>query len=475
MPASSRLVLLAAALGAAPVLPAQQLVVGVDHRVELLSIVFRLAGAPEYVNNDLAAYAAAVDRHFAGAREHPAVVRARALRSTAGVSHDAVMMMAIHLGELPALEERVPFDAPGLALHQRWTPEQAREFATLLRAFVRDTDVPGFLASQRTLHDSASARLRAMVTEAIDPAWFDAFFGARAGERFVLVPGLLNGGGSFGPKVAPSEGPQELWAIIGTWTTDSTGLPIFPASRAYTIAHEFAHSFVNPMVERHRARFEGFAAGCPAVADVMAAQAYQCWKTVVDESIVRATSIAWARATLTPEEALQAERREVGRGFYWAVELADSLERWRARRDAGASWEDEVPSLGRWFTALAERIPAMREAFEASRPRVVGTSVEAAGAALAPGRSTLVVTFDRPMVRGWSLQALSGPEATSVPRFSAPRITPDSLRFEIEMELAPDTAYGFMLNGPLGGGFQSSAGVPLGPTPIRFRTTAATR
>jgi hypothetical protein len=87
------------------------------------------------------------------------------------------------------------------------------------------------------------------------------------------VPGLLNGGGSFGPRVVSGNGPDELWAIIGAWTKDSLGVPIFPDGRAATIAHEFAHSYVNPVVAHHLDRFALFAEHCPQVAAIMREQA----------------------------------------------------------------------------------------------------------------------------------------------------------------------------------------------------------
>lgn len=456
--------------------PSPQLVVGVDTRVELLSIVFRLAGAPEYVNNDLAGYAAAVDRHFAAHRDHPVVQQARALRSTIGVSHDAVMMMATHLDALPGLAERVAFDDSTIVLHQRWRPTEAKAFAAALRRFVVDADAQRFFQEQQPFYHATSERLRELVDRTIEPRWFEEFFGPGAGDRFVLVPGLLNGGGSFGPRVAPHDGPEELWAIIGTWSHDSAGIPTFPESRAYTIAHEFAHSFVNPVIAAHRVKFEGFAAGCQSVADLMAPQAYRCWKTVVDESVVRAASVAWARANRPAEEARQAEQTERGRGFFWTVELADSLEAWHTARAAGTSWEADADRLGRWFVALGERIPAMRAAYDATRPQVVASSIPDGATEVDPGIGVLVVTFDRPMVRGWSIQAVQGASGPiAVPAFRAPRMSADSLRFEVEMELTPDTEYAFALNGPFGGGFRSTDGAPLAQTTLRFRTAATAR
>lgn len=93
--------------------------VGVDARVELMAIIFRLAGNPEYNQTELPAYAKAIDEHFAAYRNHPAVKLAAQLRSTDGVSYDAVMSLAIHVEDASTLKERTPFDRPGLRLDAR--------------------------------------------------------------------------------------------------------------------------------------------------------------------------------------------------------------------------------------------------------------------------------------------------------------------------------------------------------------------
>ena len=67
----------------------------VDERTELLSIVFRLAGAEEYVNDFVPSYSKDIDAWFATYRDHDAVRFARQIRKMRGVSYDAVMSYAI--------------------------------------------------------------------------------------------------------------------------------------------------------------------------------------------------------------------------------------------------------------------------------------------------------------------------------------------------------------------------------------------
>jgi hypothetical protein len=121
------------------VLHAQAHHVGVDPRVELMSILFRLAGNEEYSQCRVPAYDQAIERWFAPFREHEAVRIARELREGDGVSFDAVMSMAVHVKDSATLAERVPLDRSNLRLDQRWHGAKARRFLASARICGRYT------------------------------------------------------------------------------------------------------------------------------------------------------------------------------------------------------------------------------------------------------------------------------------------------------------------------------------------------
>lgn len=83
--------------------------VSVDPRVELISIIFRLAGNPEYNGCEIHSYSQDIKTHFAPFTGHQAVELARELRKNQGVSYDAPMGLAVHLSEGFDLEPRLPF------------------------------------------------------------------------------------------------------------------------------------------------------------------------------------------------------------------------------------------------------------------------------------------------------------------------------------------------------------------------------
>nr|MBC8327998.1 DUF4932 domain-containing protein [Planctomycetota bacterium] len=260
--------------------------VAVDPRVELLSIVFRLAGNPEYQRQEFRRYAAAIERHFGGFRDHPAVVEARRLRATRGVSYDAVMSLAVHLDGVPLLRPRLRFEDS--LLESRWRPEEARAFLGLLRSFVEDTGFEAFLAGKAELYALAEWRMRRLIEEEVELDWFEGFFGAAPEASFHVLIGLGNGPSNYGPKFRGADGAEQLYAVLGTWLLDEEGDPLFDESLVGTLVHEFNHSFVNHHVYAHEAELR--AAGerlYPLVEQAMRRQAYGSWQTMMHESLVR--------------------------------------------------------------------------------------------------------------------------------------------------------------------------------------------
>ena len=88
--------------------PERKLLATVDARVELMSIIFRLAGHPEYnMANSKSPYADEVEQQFGSLRNHPAVKYAQELRSRSGISYDAVMSLAVHVNDALELKEKI--------------------------------------------------------------------------------------------------------------------------------------------------------------------------------------------------------------------------------------------------------------------------------------------------------------------------------------------------------------------------------
>jgi hypothetical protein len=226
----------------------------VDKRTELLSIVFRLAGNFEYNDDIYRSYVSDIHSHFDQYKDHPLIAFATKMRNKNGVSFDAVQAMAIHLEQPPALNPVIPFSAE--VPEKRWGKENADKFVELLKQFYTDARCEEFFAKHDGLYKTAQERY-IPVYNALDVHWFGQYYGVQPEGSRNIVIGLGLGGGNFGAKVNFPGGKEDTYAIMGTWSIDSTGNPVYTVGNNLpTIIHEFNHSSVNPLTKKHENEFE---------------------------------------------------------------------------------------------------------------------------------------------------------------------------------------------------------------------------
>lgn len=441
--------------------------VRVDPRVELLSIVFRLAGSPEYsMPNSISPYSKEVETWFGPFRAHPAVLAARDLRAERGVSYDAVMSFAVHLTDGVALGERAPFDPQPKRLDARWTPAVARDFLAKLRSFAADSKFADFLAKRREYHARAAERLAKAVADGARLDWFDSFFGAKPGAAYVVGVGLLNGGANYGVGVVHPDGREEITPVIGVSSFDAEGLPVFGAEVLPLLAHELCHSYTNPMVDAHAALLDPIAQRLFDLdPEKMKLQAYGTPRIVMYETFVRACVVRW-RSGLDGEEGVKKEIEEQRlRGFEWVGDLAKMLEEFERDRKAYPTFESFVPRIAEGFAAL-ERAVAERAA---RAPKIVEIVPRPGAIDVDAGAVTEIrVTFDRPMRdKSWSICGVPDfmPPASGPPSYDAERRV-----FRVPVKLEPGRAYRFSLNDVRFQGFAAEDGTPLKPVPLTFST-----
>lgn len=444
----------------------------VDARVELMSVLFRLAGNSEYSRCFIPAYEAAVEQHFKKFSEHEAVKMARLVRRIRGVSYDACMSMAVHLSDASNLQLRVPLDPWPQTLDSRWTRPDTRRFLEAVRSFVRDASFREFLEHHRALYETTVARMRSTLEKEARLDWFTEFFGGESRATFTLTPGLLNGGSCYGVRCKRADGQEDLYCIMGIWTTDTNGLPCFDHGMVQTVVHEFGHSFANPVIDRHltELRAAGEALFEP-VAGTMRSQAYSSGRTLLYESLVRACEVRYALRHRGPEEARNWTVYQKSRGFLWTQELSDVLGEYEADRAKYPDLESFAPRLVTFFKQYAESFTKRRKELARKRPKVVSTVPANGSKDVAPGLTVFKVVFDRPMLNeSWSLagDTANYPEGAGQPSYDASRKT-----WSAPVKLQPQRTYTFMLNSHVLEDFKSEEGVPLEPVTVTFTTDGA--
>jgi hypothetical protein len=440
-----------------------------DLRVELLSLIFRLAGNREYNQGRVDAYTRDVEARFGAFRDHEAVVEARRLRGARGASYDAVMSLAVHLKDAVSLEERIPFDPPPESLDARWRPDEARAFLEKARRFVKDAGFEAFAKEHEALFRLAADRLRGVLEKEAHVEWFEAFFGKRPGAVFTATFGMLNGGCCYGPHVRLTDGKEELYCVLGVWKTDADGKPDFDASILDTVAHEFAHSFANPLVDRFAQRLEKPGTAIyPLVAEAMKRQAYGNWLTMMRESLVRASVVRYLAKHQGPEAAAKQAREEAARSFLWVKDLADLLGEYEADRTKYPDLEAFIPRVADFFDALAPKLEKERAELGDKAPKIVSMTPANGAADVDPALDRITVVFDRPMAdRAWSIVGggPNFPEITGKPSYDE-----TGKVWTVPVKLKPDGDYEFGLNSDRFTAFRSREGVPLQPVIVKFRT-----
>lgn len=445
-----------------------RLVPKVDERVELLSIVFHLAGNPEYNMSKITGYTGDIDRYFAPYKTHPAVAMATKLREGNGVSFDAVMAMAVYLSPPPTLKPLVEFsdEIP----ESRWGKENATKFVAFLRDFYRDSDFHAFFAAHRPLYDLAESRFAQELSN-LDLGWYERFYGQAPNYRFNLILGLNNGGGCYGPHVAFPDGHEEIYAIIGAWTKDSEERPTFPSDEGYlaTIIHEFNHSFVNPAVDAHWKDFDSAHGVFNPLAAQMRMMAYGDAKTMVNESIVRAAVILYFESH--GSTAAQVRDRIAGEernGFLWMGDLCDLLRKYESDRSRYPTFGSFIPQAEGFYDSLAAKIAPEIAAYEQSCPHVQGMKPFANHSQdVDPSIRQLTIEFDKPLKPTQYSINLGADGEEHYPVSAAPQFLPGAQAIVLPVVLRPGWSYSFVLTGLA---FASTDGHPLKDYEVSFKT-----
>ena len=453
----------------------------VDPRIELMSVVFRLAGNPEYSRGSVAFYVADVERQFGRFRDHAVVARVRSLRASRGISYNAPMSLAVYLTDAETLGERVPLNPLPPGVDERWRPADARAFLADLRSFVRETDFLSFFKAHRPIYQSAVNRLEAALSEGQLVEWFDGFFGGRPGADFVIVLGMLNGGASYGASARLGNGGEEIYSILGVWVLDGNGQPKFDRGILSTVAHEFCHSYTNPLVDKHKTELK--AAGekiFPFVAGDMRRQAYGDWPTMMYESLDRACGVRYALFLDGRQAAAKDAAANREKGFLWTGELADLLGEYETHRDTYPTLDAFFPRVVAFFDAycgrverdLAVLVEAKRKELEALKeksPKIVSLIPADGAQDVDPGLEAIVVTFDRPMKRGnIAVMVLDQAKFPATPGRVV--YNPTGTVLKIPVKLEPGREYVLGLNGEGYLVMQDDLGHPLAPVVIKFRT-----
>uniref|UniRef100_UPI0032175E2C DUF4932 domain-containing protein n=1 Tax=uncultured Draconibacterium sp. TaxID=1573823 RepID=UPI0032175E2C len=435
----------------------------VDKRVELLSIVFKLAGNKEYDKVIVKDYANKVDEHFSPFNNHKVVSFAKELRQNKGISYDAVASMAIVLND----ELNPLIDFSKTLPEKRWSEDDATKFVKLLKDFYKDTECEKFFEESEPLFREVEKRF-SYVYDKIDLKWYQNFFGTNAEEDFNLIVSLGCGNHNYGPSYTLTNEKKKVFSVMGTWRTDGTGMSIYKeAEYLPIIVHEFAHSFVNPLNEKYISEFEqsGKEIYKAIEYEMSHQQAYGNWEIILNEALVRASVIKYFIDHGEDESKIQMMlNNESNKGFIWIKGLVAELKTFDNDRDKYPTLENYIPNLAVAYKSFAEKITH----FDSQRPKVQTISEFNNNDTNVDSKiKTITINFDRTLAgKGYSVNY------GSKGKFAFPKLdniyySDDNKSVVMEVQLQPDKEYQLVLTGK---NFKTEQGIPLKTYEVNFKT-----
>jgi hypothetical protein len=320
-----------------------KITIEVDPRVELIGIVFRLAGNPEFNDGTLRPYAKAIERHFGDFDGHPVVKMAVQLRNTRLMSCDGPMSLAVHIDGNYRLRKTTE-EWPS-TLDYRWEKEETEEFLEKLRQFAAESKFDEFFKAQSEIYEKGIRSCEGSIAPLNLGKWLGDFFGVKETGDLRLVLGFINGFANYGVQFTDGSS-SEKYAIIGMRPFDPANTVIFRPIQIGTTAHEFCHSLANPVVEKYMDRLQPagerlFAVHGPA----MRMGGYQKWESVMYETVVRACVMSFVRHSFEPMYLDYYLKDEVKAGFVWTEDMGNFLKTYESNRDKYPTFESFFPEF----------------------------------------------------------------------------------------------------------------------------------
>ena len=327
----------------------------VSETVELMSILSRTAGSPEY-NMDMGGkYIEDIEAWFSQYKEHPMVSYYQDLQENYGIYYNAPISLAVNLeiegGKIKMVGKKELLDDRWMNLDQ----DEFNEFIAKLNEFYTDTRFHEFYQQHQDFYKEVLRQYETNVMRYFNQEWYALFYGTEPGEIFRIIVGFTNGGQNYGANREVPGKPSESFAICGYWTHPQMGSILDPENAkkwaAPTLIHEFNHSFVNPLIENEKnAALMG---NIPQRlleqnTSMMAKQAYGVGETVFNESIVRAATVIYMMENGYSREEVQNEIADhMTRGFKWLPELVAAMRDYTAHRGKYPTLNDFYPQVAK--------------------------------------------------------------------------------------------------------------------------------
>jgi hypothetical protein len=369
----------------------------VDERNELSSIVFRLADAEEYVNNEAFKYAQDIDAYFAPYKSHPLIQYVKKIREKDEIAYNAVFntidLLQIKKGKVGLFPQA---NLDDLLQDPRWTRESFLTYVELLNRFYKDSKFPVFFNRHKAFYAEIEKRFDAFLVE-IHTEWFSRFFGQPLLATIYVSP--ANGRHNYGGPSCCSDTSPKGYISIGCAIADNEGIPVFKKDNFFlyfTIMHELCHIFTNPLMSKYeKDMMQAANAIFPYVEKELAVVAYGDAVTMLGEGVNNLCTGMYFReypAGFEDYTILYLERR----GFIWLRRAMQFMDNFYNNRQIYPYFEDFLPQFSGFFRFCGNHIEQILFEYNHRNPYIVNV-FPSVNSVVSAGIKEIKIDFSRPM------------------------------------------------------------------------------
>lgn len=387
----------------------------IDKRVELMSILARIADYEEYNDSTYISYVDNIEEHFSKYANSKAVLTLKRLRNHTNLAYDGIMNMAVNINIEG--DKIIPVNDIN-KIDDRWPSDITKRFYTELNEFYIDSEFEEWFKRNEYIYKDVLSTSE--IVSEINQEWFTRFFGYKNEAEFKLILAPGNGYGNYGPSTK-SNTTNVIYSIIGIGNVDENNNPILYSDEFIpTVVHEFLHSYINPLTEKNIENFNE--SGNKIYTDtqtLMNRLAYGDGKTVVNESLVRACVIEYLKDNNYPwDEVIFEEVYNKRIGFYWMSGLTKEISDYKLKRNEYKEFSDYVPQLQIFFRNAAENIELSKMLFEENKAKVVKTYPANGEMVSAEVVKSISLTFDKPLLKDFYSFGRGKNQSESYPKYT---------------------------------------------------------
>ncbi|MGN1221284.1 MAG: DUF4932 domain-containing protein [Candidatus Cryptobacteroides sp.] len=408
-----------------------------DECIDLMAVVWRLAGAMEYSSSDWEEYDSCIDEYFKPYADHPAVQLAKEYRKS-GVGYDAVVSYGAFL-EIDA-DGNIGFDKSVVNnVDDRWTSRMQTTMLESLQAFYNDTDFHKWYETTEVFREMAMEEFSKLAA-GVDKSWFTSFFSTTEMPKFRITVAPIIGCNNYGLSAITSDGNTILSPVMGSLSFD-------------ILIHEFCHPYCNPVIDNIFGRISFNARRFFKMEKaLLGLQAYSSVKTMMYETLVRASVIKYLAAHDAGTDVQALVMEQVRNGFPIVKPLVENMK---------PGWtENDIVKIVKGYSVKKYR--AEMQEYEKNLVHF-HCNIEDGVKNIPAGDLQFTIEFDRPMKEDISIFMTE----YDFPELKDYSWSEDQKTLTFNFVVSPSTTYGLHINGA---GFSATDGTTAVDATVVFRT-----